>query len=340
MPVHAAFSDDYFEAQQRFIGTATRLEFPLEYYVHPSVASDEGPVQTCVAVQGSEEASHVVFVSSGVHGAELTAGSGIQCDLMERYKQALSADTKVVWIHAVNPAGCAIITRTDENNVDNNRNMVDFTKRLPPNPDYEELHADICAPAIEGPAWEKANQAIAEYVRQGGDAALTQKVLKGQYTIPMGLFYGGTQPSWSNQTLTDIVKSHASRAQKATILDLHTGVGPCGELELMDLSKTPAEQAEWNLIRGFMCDVLDQLDLSILPIKLILEFGTVPFARVLDAHRRDNWLKRNRDKAAPELTKRIQQELKDCLFVDTLEWGEALLIQSRNTFETYVLQKS
>ncbi len=104
----------------------------------------------------------------------------------------------------------------------------------------------------------------------------------------MGLFYGGSETSWSTRTLKQVIVCHGQGAKRATIIDLHTGVGPTGFCEVMDLSSKPGEEAEWSLIGGFMCDTLDVLDLECAPTKLILEFGTIPFDQVLDAHRRDN----------------------------------------------------
>ncbi len=338
MPANPVFSDNYFEAQKRFIDLSHRLGFPTEIIPHPTFESKEGPVQVIVAVQGPTECEHVVFITSGVHGTELTAGSGIQLDLMQRYIDNLPATTKVVWVHAVNPAGSVIFTRTDENNVDNNRNSINFSNALPQNPDYEELHDAICAFDVSGEAWDHANSQIKAYTNKNGAGALTQKVLKGQYTEPMGLFYGGNQTTWCTRNLQNVIARYGAGAKSATIIDLHTGVGPCGFCEVMDLSSKPGDEVEWNLIGGFMCDAIDLLDVSVPPTKLILEFGTVPFEQVLDAHRRDNWLKRNRATAAPELKREIQQELKDVLFVDTPEWCEALLNQSRDVFEKYVLK--
>ncbi|MES0868681.1 DUF2817 domain-containing protein [Pseudovibrio sp. SCP19] len=338
MPANPIFSDDYFEAQERFIDLSQRLGLEMEVIPHPTFISEEGPVQMAVAVQGKQECEHVVFITSGVHGTELTAGSGIQLDLMQRYLDQVPSNTKVVWVHAVNPAGCAIFTRTDENNVDNNRNSISFDGELPQNPDYEELHTAICAPEITGEPWAKANAEIKAYTDKNGAGALTQKVLKGQYTVPMGLFYGGVETSWSTTTLKQVISRYGQGAKRATIIDLHTGVGPSGFCEVMDLSSKPGEEVEWSLIGGFMCDTIDLLDLDEPPTKLILEFGTIPFEQVLDAHRRDNWLKRNRDTVAPELAAEIRQELKDALFVDTPEWCEALLTQSRDVFEQYVLK--
>ncbi|GHB18045.1 hypothetical protein GCM10007094_02190 [Pseudovibrio japonicus] len=337
MPANPIFSEDYFQAQQRFVDLASRLGFETEVMPHPTFWSDEGPVQMTVARQGNPDSEHVVFVTSGVHGTELTAGSGIQLDLMQRYVDRVPDNTKVIWVHAVNPAGCAIFTRTDENNVDNNRNSISFEGELPQNPDYEELHAAICAPQITGQEWDTANAAIKAYTDKNGAGALTQKVLKGQYSVPMGLFYGGNETSWSTKTLKQVIVCHGQGAKRATIIDLHTGVGPAGFCEVMDLSSKPGEDVEWSLIGGFMCDTLDVLDLEHTPTKLILEFGTIPFDQVLDAHRRDNWLKRNRETVAPELAAQIRQQLKDALFVNTPEWCEALLTQSRDVFERYVI---
>ncbi|KZL17815.1 hypothetical protein PsAD2_02933 [Pseudovibrio axinellae] len=338
MPAYPIFSEDYFEAQQRFIELARQLEYDVEIIPHPTFKSPDGPVHMTVATQGGANCERVIFVTSGVHGTELTAGSGIQLDLMQRYMCEVPADTKLVWVHAVNPAGCAIFTRTDENNVDNNRNSIVFGEKLPQNPDYEELHSAICALDIEADGWDKANAAIKAYTDKNGASALTQKVLKGQYTVPMGLFYGGDKTSWSTRTLQQVIARYGHGAKQAMIIDLHTGFGPCGFCEVMDLSASPSEGAEWGLIGGYMCDTIDILDLEQPPTKLILEFGTIPFEQVLDAHRRDNWLKRNQSSVDPEVAQQIRQELKDALFVNTPQWCEALLVQSRDVFEKYVLK--
>ena len=51
--------------------------------------------------------------------------------------------TAVMLFHAHNPWGFAHKTRVTEENVDLNRNFVDFDKPRPANPGYEEVHRAI-----------------------------------------------------------------------------------------------------------------------------------------------------------------------------------------------------
>ena len=56
-------------------------------------------------------------------------------------------------------------------------------------------------------------------------------VSSGQWTHPDGLFYGGTQVSWSRRVLTEVLTSKLAHASRVCILDFHTGLGPYGYAE-------------------------------------------------------------------------------------------------------------
>jgi len=78
----------------------------------------------------------LVVHSSGVHGVEGFAGSGIQIAILSNFSaeaaEARSADPDaptIVLVHAVNPFGMAHFRRFNENNVDLNRNALPSTDR-------------------------------------------------------------------------------------------------------------------------------------------------------------------------------------------------------------------
>jgi hypothetical protein len=79
----------------------------------------------------------------------------------------------------------------------------------------------------------------------------------GQYTVPTGVFYGGTGPVWSHRFLRDFCTTALAGAQKVTIIDLHTGLGPWGHGELI-ASASPGEplfdraDALWGDVRSMM----------------------------------------------------------------------------------------
>lgn len=321
-----SFSATYDIARKRFLTAADAAGLPVQTYVHPL----QDPLLAEAAVDvvriGPKPASKVLFVTSGVHGTELTAGSGAQLPLIGIFKNDLPDDTAVVLIHAVNPVGCARLTRTDENNVDPNRNLPKSFATLPENTEYNSLHAALCPDDWDG-GRAAAEQTIADYVAKNGDQALIQDVLRGQHSHPDGLFYGGLEESWTVKNLTQIVKAQSEGASQLAIVDIHTGVGPYGFGEVMRMDRPAIAGAEWEKIGNLVCDVLDRAEAPLPPIKIILEFGTYAFDRVLTALRADNWLRHHGDVHTP-LGRQIKADLRDALFADEPKWLDDIVRQT------------
>jgi hypothetical protein len=42
------------------------------------------------------------------------------------------------------------------------------------------------------------------------------------------MFFGGTEPTWSNRTLREVLQTFGQRAKRIAWMDLHTGLGPSG----------------------------------------------------------------------------------------------------------------
>lgn len=321
-----SFSATYDIARKRFRSAADAAGLPIQTYVHPL----QDPLLPEAAVDvvriGPKPTSKVLFVTSGVHGTELTTGSGAQLPLMEIFAEDLPTNTAVVLIHAVNPVGCARLTRTDENNVDPNRNLPKSFATLPENPEYNALHAALCPDDWEG-GRAAAERTIADYVTKKGDQALIQDVLRGQYSHPDGLFYGGLEESWTIKNLTRIIKAQSEGASQLAIVDIHTGVGPYGFGEVMRMDRPAIAGAEWEKIGNLVCDVLDRAEAPLPPIKIILEFGTYAFDRVLNALRADNWLRHHGELHTPQ-GRQIKANLRDALFADDPRWLDDIVRQT------------
>jgi len=324
-PSLGMFSDTYFTARHRFLQAVKTRGYALETARHP--LSDQFPaeVATDMVRIGPDSARHVLFISSGLHGTELTAGSGIQLGLLEEIEAWLPADTAAVFIHGVNPFGSAAMTRTDENNIDPNRNNRLSFDPLPQNPDYDALHDALCPAVWSGPERDKAEARIAAYIDKNGFDKFGRNVLSGQYSHADGLFYGGTARSWTIQNLSDTVTRHGAGAERLAIADLHTGLGGYGELEVIRKEQAQLD-SDGNPVRHFACDVLDDVSCPQPPIKVILEFGTYPVDYIVDAHRADTWLKFHGDLHTP-LGRQIKAHLRDALFRDDPAWLEAVYTQ-------------
>ncbi len=330
------FSNDYFSARQRFLSACEVQALALESIIHPTCCDLRGELAIDIARIGASNASKVLFITSGVHGTEGATGSAVQLGLIEQFARELpQTDIAIVLIHAVNPVGFAKLTRTNEDNIDLNRNFKDFDKALPENPDYIALHDALCSSQWRGEQRKKDDRHIEQYVNQYGSEALTQKVLAGQHSHPDGLFFGGFQPAWSNGVVRDAIQRYAASCESVGIIDIHTGVGPKGVGLILRDEPSVVKHDELSLIDGQMYSVLDDLTQPSKKIKIILEFGTLEFSEVLTALRDDNWLSRNAD-AEETICHVIKDQLRNALLIDEDSWYQAVLNQSQRLVENII----
>lgn len=298
---------DYTEARARFLDAAQAAGARLTRHDHP----DRGPageaLATDVAVLGRPDAPARLLVISGTHGVEGFAGSACQV-LMLRDRAPVPDDLAVVVVHAINPYGFAWIRRVNEDNVDLNRNCVDFAAP-PENPGYDELAGVLVPPTWDDATLEAANGVLLEYAAAHGFDGLQAAVSAGQYRHPEGIFYGGAHAVWSQRTLAAIGREHLAGAERVAILDLHTGLGEYGASELIaghPRSGGEERLAAWYGEGGYAIpstgdsvsadvqgDILDALD-SWLPgtdvTGVAIEWGTVDIVSVSNALRADAWL--------------------------------------------------
>lgn len=91
---------------------------------------------------GPKDARSVLVTVSGTHGIEGYYGSGCQVGwFTEGHAAKLPANTAMMSIHASNPYGFSQGRRVNEDNMDINRNFIDFDAKQPPaNPAYGEVH--------------------------------------------------------------------------------------------------------------------------------------------------------------------------------------------------------
>lgn len=341
------FSSTYAEAREKFRESASSSGARLWAYTHPERGPNGEELTTDCAWIGDPKARAVLVLVSGTHGIEGYCGSGAQIDWLRRGEAArLGPDQAVLLVHGINPYGFSWGRRVTHENVDLNRNFVDFSRPLPPNPEYALL-ADAAKPLD----WSEESQAAArkallDYARANGFKAMAQVISGGQYTHPDGLFFGGAAPTWSRLTLEAIFQDHLSDASDVGIIDYHTGLGPEGYAEqiisaahgteeyhravlwhgLAAASQTSGDSVSARLA-GDWLDAAPHLLPQARVTGIALEYGTVESNQVLDALRADNWLHAHGDPAS-ELGRRIKQQIRDAFYVDTDIWRGMVLGQS------------
>ena len=343
-----AFSASYAEARAKFLGAAASAGLPVESHPHPLPGRDGETLAMDVARDGSAEAGKLLIVSSACHGVEGFCGSGVQVAALhdaEWREKARAQGVTVLYIHALNPYGFSHIRRVTHENVDLNRNFHDFSKPLPVNTAYRELQP-LLLPA-EWPPSAENQAATGTFIATRGLPAFQAAVSGGQHEFPDGMFFGGTAPTWSNQTVRAVLRQQGPGVKQLAWIDLHTGLGPSGVGERIfagrdDTATLARARAWWGeavtsmydgsstsaRLTGMMClaahDELPQAEYT----AIALEYGTQPMTEVMHALRGEHWLHQHPE-APPALARQIKQAMLEAFYTDTDTWKGQIVSQAR-----------
>ncbi len=351
MSVTEYFSSEYAEAREKFVQAAQSAGAALECFKNPEKGPNGEELSTDVAWLGPRDAENVLMTISATHGAEGFCGSGVQVGWFASGRAArLPENTALLQVHAINPYGFAWLRRVTEDNVDLNRNFIDFNKPIPSNDGYVQYKDIICptewSDTIADQTAAEINRLIAElppFVMQGA-------VSSGQYVDDKGVFYGGTRPTWSRLTIEKIIATYLSSAKRVALIDYHTGLGPRGFGERIGDGGTG--DAAWDRAQDWWGDVTstDDGSSSSAPLHgtnliamancmpwaevtaICLEYGTLPLQEVLMAVRADAWLHAYGDLASDQ-GKAIKALVRNAFYQDADDWKQMIWSRGIDTQE-------
>lgn len=308
----------YSAARQRFLDAANAAGAEVTAFPHAMRGLEGEDLAIDVAQIGAANASNVLLIVSGTHGVEGYAGSALQSWWLDERSADLQADTiRVVVVHGLNPFGFSWVRRVNEDNVDLNRNFVDWTSP-PVNAGYGDI-ADLLVPS----EWSDEVQAttttsLLAVARDVGFEQFQLIVSGGQYDHPTGVFHGGSGPVWSHRWLAEHLPGLVAPATRLGVIDLHTGLGDWGHGELIshDGVGDPGYdrgRTWWGDVRsmydgesvsvgvsgdwlGAIAPMLPDVEVT----SAALEYGTVDTISVLQSLRADAWLHAHGDPEGPD----------------------------------------
>lgn len=295
-----------------------------------------------IAWLGARAARRVLLHVTGLHGVEAYAGSAIQLALLAA-PPALPADGALVLVHVLNPYGMAWLRRTNEHNVDLNRNFLpeDSTWTGAP-PLYRQLDPLLNPPSP--PARDGFGLRLALRGLRHGIHPVRQAIAHGQHRYPRGLFYGGAELQQESTLFCAWLRRYLATARSLFAIDLHTGLGPHGgstlivepgagtasaaletalKQPLVGGAATPAAYT----VRGSLGSALPRL-LPGASLEFVLqEIGTWSPLRVLGALREENRWHHHGEGHPDHPTKR---QLREALCPASPAWRKAAVAHGSN----------
>lgn len=348
----------YGATRARFLDAAERAGARLTHHLHPLKGMNGEDLYTDVAVVAAPGTRKWLVSVSGTHGVEGYYGSLCQTRYLD-HLHARRADPQVglLMVHLINPWGTSWKRRVNEDNMDLNRNYLDFDKPLPGNPLYETVHDCFRKEAVEDSGRERAQRLWQDKVDEMGLTALMNHVGAGQYLHQDGLYFGGFGPSWSNTTLRAIMREHLADCTDAISFDLHTGAGAYGHPMLMAIAEhdypgmedakrlygawlytvlTSATQTTDTGISAAATGYTSQAMIDLMQGKrftqLVVECGTYKEGVGHQALLDDHFLHLRGELAGPEF-ERVKKSLTEFFYPDDADWRELVWVRTRQIFD-------
>lgn len=145
--------------------------------------------------------------------------------------------------------GFAWISRLTENNVDLNRNFVDWSQPKPTNALYAHVRDLVRVPDVSPATLMRLGMQHRELADRLGPAAMQVAVDFGQYDDPEGITFGGNGREFGHRVLQDQIVPMLAHARQLGVIDLHTGVGAYGELAILPIDGAGSNNA--SVVEGW-----------------------------------------------------------------------------------------
>ena len=229
------FKSNYAECDAHFTEIFSRLSAQNPKAQVYQFLYNEGNIKSYF-IPATESPDNLLILIAGTHGIEAFAGSAVQRYLLD---QPLNLKkTSLLLIHGFNLYGFKNERRVNENNMDLNRSFIlDRSAFRPDDQKYAQIETFL-NPA-ESPSLGLLSKpiflirSVAKILQYSMDTLRTS-VLRGQYSFPKGVFYGGKEPSAQELLIDQLVARYVQDSYKKIMLvDLHTGYGQKGKLHLL-----------------------------------------------------------------------------------------------------------
>lgn len=356
--VNDYFKNTYEEAESAFDESLTKIKkIQSDSQMH-EFTFDQGTIKS-IYWPAQKKSDKLLIIFSGTHGIEAYVGSAIQRWLVDQPFVQKREDINILLVHGLNVYGFKNKRRVNEENIDLNRNFI--TNRsafVSDDSGYKKLY-DYLNPADDATHGLLSNvkfiwTAVTKIIRYGLEN-LRNAVLRGQYTYPEGLFYGGNMVVKQWDLLNQLIDKFVIGHKKVFVIDLHTGYGARGKLHLLANAKKDGNSlnqvftekneidyssdekfysAQGELLSFFIHEINYKLkEKAPLSVGITFEYGTLDSQKTMgsiESLRRMVYENQNFWHPAqnPRDSEKIKNEFVEMFYPSDPEWRKAILSQT------------
>lgn len=321
---------------------------------------DQGTIKS-IYWPAKKKTEKLLVIFSGVHGVEAFVGSAVQRWLVDQPFIQNREDINILMVHGFNVYGFKNKRRMNENNIDLNRNfLIDRSAFVADDSGYKNLY-DFLNPTNEVTYGflSKAKftlNSILQIARYGLEN-VRNSVLRGQYSYPQGLYYGGTATVKQLDLVHQLIDKYVAGQNKLFVVDLHTGYGARGKLHLLangqkegnPLNQVYTEENEIDFgsdekfytIQGeFLSYFIHQIksklkDKAPQATGVIFEYGTLDSQKItgsIESLRRNVYENQNfwYPSKDAEVAEKIKNDFVEMFNPSDVEWRKTILDQTEN----------
>ena len=210
-----------------------------------------------ITIKSKNATKNRIILSAGLHGIEGFVGHSTIIGFLDVFLDKVSSNTEVVIYHVLNPYGMIAYSRTNENNVDLNRNFSTngFKSR---NDGYNLVRKFFLPKQIKNKITMNAKYytSLTNMIRKYGIKTLNEAILLGQNIVKYGLYYSGRKFQPSTKYIIEEVPKNLVGVKTCLWIDIHTGYGPRYQMSIVnskyekDVTSHMKENMNYPLILG------------------------------------------------------------------------------------------
>lgn len=230
------YANDYKEAKSQLNKKLTSLKkegfhiFTKQFNVFEDLKIDK------ITIVPKKEIKNKLILSTGLHGIEGFVGHSCIIAFLDQFLSKLLDDTEVIIYHVLNPNGMKNYRRTNQNNVDLNRNFsIDGFKDI--NDNYDLIKNFFTPYTLKNiiSSNSKYYTGLAKLIKKHGIKTLNDAIIKGQNSDQFGLYYAGLEYETSTKYLiSEMEELFHSKNDKIVWIDIHTGYGPRYQMSIIN----------------------------------------------------------------------------------------------------------